>query len=723
MLFADRARRVLPLFLLCLAGACLLAGVLAFSPPGAQADPGPGTPNKPWPSSCDVDVGLVIDRSNSVKQDEPNNPTLVRNAAGGLVDRLTGTGARVAVWSFGTMASGYAGPNPWNPALRLGPADYPSVGFTELPDAAAGDRLHQVIDRIPFVTGAAFDPDDPDTNQAGATNWEAGLGRDSRVGAGAVAPDGSSPGDADVLIFFTDGNPTLSGSATQPDSPTPNSSDTDVDDGIAAADQVKAGDTRIVAVGASLGGGLSVPNLERVTGGHPAAAEGEDYFITTIEGLDQTLFEITTRFCGGNLVVRKMVPGTEPGSWRPEPGWRFETTFPNGTPSFLQPAAGGHETGADGTITYRWINAAGGTPVRVAETLAPGQALHHSYCAAAGQEAEHLNATELEVTVPQNGYVVCELYNYRPAVAIEVEKTATPITVPAGGGEVTYAIAVRNPSTVDRVRLEGLEDDRFGDLFDPGDTITSTTCEELAGEVLEPGGSVTCEVVAEVSADEGDHVNVVTATGTEVRPDGTDGTEVTASDDATVTALPAPDVAVVKDDGRSEVAPGEQLTYELEVTNHGTAAAPEVAITDQLPENVTFVSASDEGTLAGRTVTWPAVALDVGQTVTRSVTVRVDSAAVDGDQVHNVATVHAEGDPNPDDDTDVDDDVVVLEPEVRPASTSRTSARSSGGAGSLPRTGSEPRGWALIGLGLASLGASALLALRLRPPATLPARP
>jgi uncharacterized repeat protein (TIGR01451 family) len=709
---SARARRVLPLLLLCLAGACLLAGVLAFSPPGAQADPGPGTANRPWPSACDVDVGLVVDRSNSIEQDDAANPQLVRDAAGGLVDRLTGTGARVALWSFGTAASGYSGPNPWTPGATLGPADYPSIGFTALADEAAGEPVHDIIDAIPFVAGANADPNDPDTNAAGATNWAAALGGTSGSLPGAVAPDGSRPSDADVLIFFTDGNPTVHGANATPDAPRPHTSDADVDAGIAAADALKQGGTRVVAVGASLGGGLTVANLQRATGGLGASVEGEDYFVTTIEGLDQALFEITTRFCGGNLVVRKMVPGTEPGSWRPEPGWRVETTFPDGTPSFVQPAAGGQQTDAEGTVTYRWINAAGGTRVRVAETLAEGQALHHSHCAAAGEEAEPLNTTTLDVTVPQNGFMVCELYNYRPAPALEVEKAADPTSVPAGGGDVTYTISIRNPSGMDRVRLDALDDDRFGDLLDPGDAVRSSTCGELAGDVLEPGATVSCQVVAHVSADDGDHVNVVTATGTEVQPDGTDGSEVTDSDDATVTGQPAPDVAVGKDDGVSEVRPGQQLTYEVVATNHGDAPAAEVTITDELPPNTTFVSASDGGRLDGRMVRWPVVPLAVGESVTRTVTVTVADGAADGDDVHNVARVSTPGDPNPDDDTDTDDDRVVDEPQVQRSTGPRGSSPRA--AGSLPRTGSDARGWVLIGVGLVCSGAAVLLALRLR---------
>jgi uncharacterized repeat protein (TIGR01451 family) len=714
MLLADRTRRVLPLFFTALAGACLLAGVLALAPPRAEAVPRAGTPNQPWPTTCDVDVGLVVDRSNSILRDDPANPLLVRTAASGLVDRLTGTGARVAVWSFGTMASGFSGENPWYPGQQLGPADYPSIGFTALPDQAAGRAVHEVIDAIPFVSGAAGDPDDPDPNHAGSTNWEAALGLDTSAGPGAEAPDGSSPGDADVLIFFTDGNPTLN-STDPPAAPggVPSSSDADVNGGIAAADAAKAGGTRIVAVGASLGGGLSVPNLQRVTGGYPGAVAEEDYILTDMSGLDQALFEVTTRFCGGSLIVRKLVPGAQPGEWVPEPGWRFETSFPDGTPAYVQPAAGGHQTGADGTVTHRWINAAGGTAVRVAESLAPGQALHHSQCAAAhDDEPDRYDTTTIDLDVPQNSLVLCEFYNYRPQPAIQVEKAATPTSVPAGGGDVTYTVTLTNPSPVDRVRLTALADDRFGDLFAATNpAVQSSTCADLVEMVVEPAGTSSCRFTARVDADQGDHVNVVTATGTEVRPDGTEGEVVTDDDDATVTATPAPDVAVVKDDGQTTVGPGDEVTYTLEATNHGTVDALGAVFSDELVEGAVFVAASDGGTRDGSTVTWPAVDIAVGQTVTRTITVRVEAAARDGAEVSNVATVDHPDDPNRDDNSDDDINEVVRPDGPHPRLDRGDPAQP---RGPLPRTGSDTRGWALIGLGLASTGVAALLAGRLR---------
>src|SRR5689334_7215977 len=90
--------------LACFVPVSLLVGV---RPAGAQ--PGPGQANNPWPVNCNMRVGVVVDRSDSIKEASASNPALVRTAVGDLATRLSGTGASMAVWSFGTLASGFSG--------------------------------------------------------------------------------------------------------------------------------------------------------------------------------------------------------------------------------------------------------------------------------------------------------------------------------------------------------------------------------------------------------------------------------------------------------------------------------------------------------------------------------------------------------------------------------------------------------------------------------------
>ena len=61
-----------------------------------------------------------------------------------------------------------------------------------------------------------------------------------------------------------------------------------------------------------------------------------------------------------------------------------------------------------------------------------------------------------------------------------------------------------------------------------------------------------------------------------------------------------PDVRVAKTDGETNVAPGDPLIYIITVTNDGNGTAPNVLLTDTIPANTTFQSASDGGTFAAR---------------------------------------------------------------------------------------------------------------------------
>ena len=103
------------------------------------------------------------------------------------------------------------------------------------------------------------------------------------------------------------------------------------------------------------------------------------------------------------------------------------------------------------------------------------------------------------------------------------------------------------------------------------------------------------------------------------------------------------DVEVTKS-GPSSVGPGADVTYTLTLTNHGAADAAGVVLEDVLPGAATFVSASNGGTEAGGTVTWPAMSLTNGQSVQRTVTV---TAPASGTLLNVARATASTTDPDP----------------------------------------------------------------------------
>jgi hypothetical protein len=108
--------------------------------------------------------------------------------------------------------------------------------------------------------------------------------------------------------------------------------------------------------------------------------------------------------------------------------------------------------------------------------------------------------------------------------AINVIKTANPTVVPETGGDVTFTFVVQNTSAAEAVTITSLSDDVYGTLTGDADC--------LVGTVLAVGASCEFSITRTVTGTYGgpDHVNVFTAKARD-----NDNTEVTASDDATVT--------------------------------------------------------------------------------------------------------------------------------------------------------------------------------------------
>ncbi len=100
--------------------------------------------------------------------------------------------------------------------------------------------------------------------------------------------------------------------------------------------------------------------------------------------------------------------------------------------------------------------------------------------------------------------------------------------------------------------------------------------------------------------------------------------------------LPPPvyDLALIKvlANGESGSAgAGDQVTYNIIVTNQGTVASNDYTVADVIPTGMSYVSASNGGTHSGGVVTWANLAnLDPGQTKVLSITLQMDDPSLGG---------------------------------------------------------------------------------------------
>ena len=132
--------------------------------------------------------------------------------------------------------------------------------------------------------------------------------------------------------------------------------------------------------------------------------------------------------------------------------------------------------------------------------------------------------------------------------------------------------------------------------------------------------------------------------------------------DTIVTAVTASaDLSITKSDSPDPVLAGDELTYTLTVTNGGPSTAEDVSITDELPDDVTFVEGVDGNGATVCALLQPGEVvcelgdLGPGESVTVYITVLVDASVPDGTVLVNTATVTSSTpDPNPANNTDTE---------------------------------------------------------------------
>ncbi|MCB0113233.1 MAG: VWA domain-containing protein, partial [Caldilineaceae bacterium] len=191
-------------------------------------------PNPDLPDACGLDVMLILDSSGSI--DTAGQVDNVRNAAQSFVNSLAGTGSRLAVVEFASTA-------------------YVPIGYTSV----NATSIANVFDPYLVEGGDQFNGYEyyDDTLGTGTrwTNWEA-----------AFYQANTNLAPADLVIFFTDGDPTAYGIGSSPD-------DTGTDSATEAialsrarlqANITKANGSHIFAVGVA---GATFSNFAPITDG------------------------------------------------------------------------------------------------------------------------------------------------------------------------------------------------------------------------------------------------------------------------------------------------------------------------------------------------------------------------------------------------------------------------------------------------------------------------
>lgn len=204
--------------------------------------------NPPFPARCGVRVTLLYDVSGSISASEA---TTMKAASNEFVDALAGTPSSIAIASFATDAAAAGNAN-------LGPtsvADAPGVAAVKASISAL--TRPNGVDRY--------------------TNWDAAFR--------------SVVGQSDIVVLFTDGNPTVHGVPAQYP---PVLTDLDqLDAGVLSANTVKAAGARVLALGVGDLEALSKDNLALVSG----PVEGADYAVTTFADVRTVFRDLADALC------------------------------------------------------------------------------------------------------------------------------------------------------------------------------------------------------------------------------------------------------------------------------------------------------------------------------------------------------------------------------------------------------------------------------------------
>lgn len=338
-------------------------------------------------------------------------------------------------------------------------------------------------------------------------------------------------------------------------------------------------------------------------------------------------------------------------------GVALSDTIP-GLDGFVSASDGGTETTpGSGVVTWPTFGLAAGTSVTRTVTVTLADPVPNGTNTIVNHATAHDDGTHGVDPTPANN-TGTDTDTVVSAPDLTLTKT-DGVAVLQPGDTTTYTLTVTNVGNQDAINA------LVQDTLPPHTTFVSATG---GGAETSPGsGVVQWPTFGLAGANSGSNTTTRTVT---VKVDDTVPAGVTGLTNTASVAAPgdsnsannigtdvdtldaSPDLTVTKTDGLTKLVPGQSGTYTLTITNVGDQDATGVAITDQFPSapaTLTYLASSDGGSFAGTTVTWPAISLAAGASVTRTVQFQVITNPPAGtDQVVNTAQALDDGANGPD---------------------------------------------------------------------------
>ena len=333
---------------------------------------------------------------------------------------------------------------------------------------------------------------------------------------------------------------------------------------------------------------------------------------------------------GGTLTYTLVVTNTGPSN---ATGVTVTDVLPVGVTFVSANSTQGTATNASGTITGAIGNLASGASatVTITATIDPSTV---------GPISNTATVTGNETDTDSSDNTSTTTTAVTRSVDVGITKTDSSDPVLAGA-QVTYTILVTNsgPSTATNVTVT--------DVLPAGLTFVSAsstqgTATNASGTVtgaigtLAPAATATITIVASVGGGAtGSITNTATVTSTET---DTNSANNSASQSTTIT--PSINLGITKTDLADPVVAGNNVTYTITVTNTGPSAATGVTVTDVLPANLTFVSATpSQGTATNASGTITGAIGNLASGANATITVVATVAGNFSGTLTNTATV------------------------------------------------------------------------------------